>query len=61
MKEEDLRVMGDQAQVNAAKFSLEKMCEKTLAVYEELLGQESASSCGLNQALRNCIFFGTIE
>lgn len=40
MKEEDLRVMGEQAQANAAKFSLDKMCEKTLAVYEELLGQE---------------------
>jgi glycosyltransferase involved in cell wall biosynthesis len=40
MQEEDLRVMGDQAVANAANFSLDAMCQKTLAVYEELLGQE---------------------
>jgi glycosyltransferase involved in cell wall biosynthesis len=40
MQEEDLRLMGDQAMANAAKFSLDAMCEKTLAVYQELLGTE---------------------
>jgi glycosyltransferase involved in cell wall biosynthesis len=35
--DDELRWISEQAVVNAANFSLEHMCEKTLAVYEELL------------------------
>jgi glycosyltransferase involved in cell wall biosynthesis len=37
LSEDELRWMGEQAVANAANFSLDTMCEKTLAVYEELL------------------------
>ena len=37
MDEAELRWMGEQAQANAGKFSLDAMCEQTLKVYEELL------------------------
>ncbi len=37
LSESELRWMGDQAVANASNFSLEAMCEQTLAVYRELL------------------------
>jgi len=37
MGDDELRWMGEQATANAANFSLDAMCEKTLKVYEELL------------------------
>lgn len=37
LSDSELRWMASQAQANAANFSLEAMCEQTLAVYNELL------------------------
>lgn len=37
MGDDEMRWMSDQAVVNATKFSVDAMCEKTLSVYQELL------------------------
>ncbi len=39
LSEEEHRWISDQAIANAHKFSLEAMCDKTLSVYQELLGK----------------------
>lgn len=41
LSDSELRWMASQAQANAANFSLEAMCEQTLAVYNELLALQS--------------------